>query len=122
MAKNDSWGIEIGANAIKALRLVGDPKSGVGVADYDVIPFKTVLSAPDVNAEEAIRVNRISAFEWLAKVRSLGSVWTEPAHAIRHADFLVGHVDKFHTQQRDTIPDVIEGCDRLLAALPALRK
>ncbi|MBI1336189.1 MAG: type IV pilus assembly protein PilM [Phycisphaera sp.] len=57
MAKGDSWGIEIGANAIKALHLVGDARHGVAVAGYEVVPFKTVLTSPDVNVEEEIRVN-----------------------------------------------------------------
>jgi len=52
---NDAWGIEVGSNAIKAIRLM---KQGgeVSVADYEIIPFKRVLSTPDLNVEEAIRV------------------------------------------------------------------
>jgi type IV pilus assembly protein PilM len=52
----ESWGIEIGYNAIKAMRLV--QKGGrLIMADYDVIPFKKVLSTPDLNVSEAIQVN-----------------------------------------------------------------
>ena len=72
--------------------------------------------------EEKIRQDRIVSFEWLAKVRTLGSVMATEEGTLEMADALVGHVDKFHTQQRDTIPDVIESCDKLLATLPALRK
>ena len=52
---NDCWGIEVGANAIKAIRLVrkGDE---VTLADYDVLPFKTILTTPDLNVDEAIQV------------------------------------------------------------------
>jgi type IV pilus assembly protein PilM len=53
--QNDAWGLEVGANAIKAIRL-----SRVGadlvVSDYDILPFKKVLSTPDLNVEEAIQV------------------------------------------------------------------
>lgn len=54
--KNDSWGIEVGANALKAMRLVRDGTE-VEVAAYDVIPFKKVLTTPDLNVDEAIQVN-----------------------------------------------------------------
>ena len=54
--KNDSWGIEVGANAIKAMRLVRDGTE-IEVAAYDVIPFKKVLTTPDLNVDEAIQVN-----------------------------------------------------------------
>ncbi|MEX2212534.1 MAG: type IV pilus assembly protein PilM [Phycisphaeraceae bacterium] len=55
MPSNDSWGIEVGANAIKAVRLVSDA-DGITVAAYDVIPFKKVLTTPDMNVDEAIQV------------------------------------------------------------------
>lgn len=54
--KNDSWGIEVGANAIKAMRLVREGTE-IEVAAYDVIPFKKVLTTPDLNVDEAIQVN-----------------------------------------------------------------
>jgi len=54
--KTDSWGIEVGANALKAMRLVRDGTE-VEVAAYDVIPFKKVLTTPDLNVDEAIQVN-----------------------------------------------------------------
>lgn len=53
---NDAWGIEVGANAIKAMRLIRK-KDEVILADYDVLPFKKVLTTPDINVEEAIQVN-----------------------------------------------------------------
>jgi type IV pilus assembly protein PilM len=53
---SDCWGIEVGANAIKAVRL---QKSGsdVVLTDYDLIPFKKVLTTPDLDVSEAIRVH-----------------------------------------------------------------
>ncbi|MCX5659887.1 MAG: type IV pilus assembly protein PilM, partial [Planctomycetota bacterium] len=54
--RNDSWGIEVGANAIKALRLVRK-KGQIFVADYEIIPFKKILTTPDINVDEAIQVN-----------------------------------------------------------------
>jgi len=55
MAKsNDAWGIEVGASAIKAVRLVFDGDV-VSVADYDVMPFKIPLVTPDVDTDEQIR-------------------------------------------------------------------
>ncbi len=54
--KNDAWGIEVGANAIKAIRLVQEAGQ-VRVAEYDVLPFKQVLTTPDLNVDEAIQLN-----------------------------------------------------------------
>ncbi|WP_145076406.1 type IV pilus assembly protein PilM [Poriferisphaera corsica] len=55
-SKNDCWGIEVGSHAIKAVRLV---KAGgnVHLEDYAILPFKQVLTTPDINVEEAIQVN-----------------------------------------------------------------
>ncbi len=53
---NDCWGIEVGANAIKAVRLQRR-KDGLVLADFDVIPFKKPLTTPDLNVNEAIQVN-----------------------------------------------------------------
>ncbi len=58
--KNDAWGIEVGANALKAIRLV---KQGgqLTVVDYAVLPFKKILTTPDLNVDEAIQV-QLDAF------------------------------------------------------------
>lgn len=55
MAANASWGIEVGAGAIKALKLVarGDTFE---VAEFAVVPHKKVLSTPDLDQDEAIRM------------------------------------------------------------------
>ena len=54
---NAAWGIEIGAFAIKALRLERDGEGGVRVSDFAVIPHKRVLSTPDLDADELIRLS-----------------------------------------------------------------
>ena len=54
-AKNDAWGIEVGANAIKALHLVRDGDE-LEVRNYEVLPFRKVLTTPDLDVEEAIQV------------------------------------------------------------------
>ena len=77
--KNDSWGIEIGANAIKAMRLVRNGNR-IELADYDILPFKQILTTPDLDVEEAIQVNLdtfLSKHE-VSKSRIVASV---PGHA-----------------------------------------
>lgn len=54
-ASNVAWGIEIGSGAIKAIKLVRDGQ-GLTVADFAVIPHPKVLSTPDVDQNDAIRV------------------------------------------------------------------
>ena len=51
---NDAWGLEVGANALKAVRLV-DTGDEVEVADFEVIPFKTILTTPDLNVDLEIQ-------------------------------------------------------------------
>lgn len=54
--KNDSWGIEVGGSAIKAVRLARSG-SKAELVDYEILPFKHVLTTPDLNVDEAIQVN-----------------------------------------------------------------
>lgn len=54
--KNDSWGIEIGANAIKAMRLMRHGNR-IELAEYEVLPFRHILTTPDLNVDEAVQVN-----------------------------------------------------------------
>jgi type IV pilus assembly protein PilM len=54
--KKEAWGVEVGAQAIKAMKL-GRNGNDVSLLDFDVMPFKKVLTTPDLNVEEAIRVN-----------------------------------------------------------------
>ncbi len=60
MAKNnDSWGIEVGTYAIKAVHLTrtGGAKGKVQMVDHEVLPFKKILTTPDLNISEAVQVN-----------------------------------------------------------------
>jgi type IV pilus assembly protein PilM len=52
---NTAWGIEVGAFAIKAIRLERDGDR-VSVSDFAVIPHKKVLSTPDLDQNEMIRL------------------------------------------------------------------
>ncbi|MFM8783694.1 MAG: hypothetical protein ACKOFI_00680, partial [Phycisphaerales bacterium] len=51
-----AWGIEIGHAAVKAVRLEREG-SDVRVADFVVIPHPKVLTSPDVNAEDMLRMS-----------------------------------------------------------------
>lgn len=53
---NACWGIELGSGAIKALKLGVKPDGGVEVLDFAIIPHKKVLSTPDLDADDAMRV------------------------------------------------------------------
>ncbi|MFA9476832.1 type IV pilus assembly protein PilM [Phycisphaerales bacterium AB-hyl4] len=53
--RNDAWGIEVGANAIKAVRL-SRSGSDVVLKDFEILPFKQILTTPDLNVEELIQV------------------------------------------------------------------
>ncbi|HWB19248.1 MAG TPA: type IV pilus assembly protein PilM, partial [Phycisphaerales bacterium] len=50
-----AWGIEIGAYAIKAIRLEREG-DGVKVSDFTVIPHKKVLTTPDLDQDEMVRL------------------------------------------------------------------
>ncbi|MEQ8770098.1 MAG: type IV pilus assembly protein PilM [Phycisphaerales bacterium] len=54
-ASNVCWGIEIGAGAIKALKLESDGDS-FNVLDFAVVPHAKVLSTPGLDQDDAIRV------------------------------------------------------------------
>ena len=54
-APKAAWGIEIGAYAIKALRLERNGDE-VRVADFSVIPHKKVLTTPDLDQDEMVRL------------------------------------------------------------------
>jgi type IV pilus assembly protein PilM len=57
MAKQTAaWGIEIGSYAIKALRLERDG-GNVAVSDFAVIPHKKVLTSPDLDRDEMVRLS-----------------------------------------------------------------
>lgn len=51
------WGIEIGAAAIKAVKLEALGDGNVRVLDFAVIPHPKVLSTPEVDANDVLRVS-----------------------------------------------------------------
>ena len=53
---NSAWGVEIGSFGIKAIRLERKG-SGVKVTDFAVIPHSSVLSGPDVDVDEVVRIS-----------------------------------------------------------------
>ena len=55
MASTESWGIEVGSGAIKAMKL-GVSGDSVEVLDVAMIPHKKVLSTPDLDQADATRV------------------------------------------------------------------
>src|SRR5262245_55982513 len=50
------WGIEIGAGAIKALKLEAADGGDVRLLDFVIIPHKKVLSTPELDQNDAMRV------------------------------------------------------------------
>lgn len=66
-SSNVCWGIEVGAAAIKAIKLERDG-DGVRVADFAVVPHKRVLTTPEIDQAEAIRL-ALGAF--MAQYREL---------------------------------------------------
>jgi type IV pilus assembly protein PilM len=50
------WGVELGASAIKALKLGVSSDGSVEVIDFAIIPHKKVLSTPSLDVDDAMRV------------------------------------------------------------------
>lgn len=55
-SKNESWGLEIGATAIKALKMERVDDTSVRMVDFAVVQHPKVLSTPGVEANEVIRL------------------------------------------------------------------
>ena len=56
-SKNEYWGLEIGASAIKALKVERLDETSVRMLDFAVVQHPKVLSTPDVKADEVIRLS-----------------------------------------------------------------
>lgn len=54
---NACWGIEVGAHAIKAVKLEATGDGGARLADWALIPHPKVLSTPGVDPNDVIRVS-----------------------------------------------------------------
>jgi type IV pilus assembly protein PilM len=76
---NSAWGIEIGAYAIKAVRLERDGDQ-VTVADFAFIPHKKVLSTPDLDQNEMVRLG-LGQFISQKAIENETLVMSVPGHA-----------------------------------------
>ena len=54
-SSNACWGIEVGAGAVKAVKVIVDGES-LSVSDFAYIPHARVLSTPDIDPDDAKRV------------------------------------------------------------------
>ncbi len=54
-SSNSCWGIEVGSGAVKGVKLERDG-SGVRVSDFLIVPHKKVLTTPDMDPSDALRV------------------------------------------------------------------
>ncbi|MCP3905822.1 MAG: type IV pilus assembly protein PilM [Planctomycetes bacterium] len=74
-----AWGIEIGANAIKAIRLEREGDRAT-VSDFAVIPHKKVLSTPDLDQDEMVRLS-LGQFISQKSLEGEHLVMSVPGHA-----------------------------------------
>lgn len=110
MAKNDCWGIEVGADAVKAVRLVR--KGGqITLAEHDVLAFKQVLTTPDIDVDEQIQV-QLDQFMQRHDLRK-SAVWAAVPGHMGFARFAklppvepkkVGDIVKFEAVQQIPFP------------------
>ncbi|MFG0251638.1 MAG: type IV pilus assembly protein PilM, partial [Phycisphaerales bacterium JB038] len=99
MPANACWGIEIGAYALKAVKLERDGDQ-LRIADYAYIPHRKVLSTPDVDADDVTRL-------------TIGSLVSQ--YDLSHADIAVsvpGHMAfarfaKLPPVEPKKIPDIV---------------
>ena len=109
-SSNVCWGIEIGAGAIKAVKLERDGDS-VTVVDFAVVPHKKVLSTPDIDPDDATRV-ALGLFTSQVDLSGAGIAVSVPGHAsfARFAKLppvdpkKVGEVVKFEAVQQIPFP------------------
>ncbi|MEM1209068.1 MAG: type IV pilus assembly protein PilM [Planctomycetota bacterium] len=96
----DAWGIEVGSSALKAIRLT---RSGdkVTVADYDVLPFKPILTTPDLNVAEAIQV-QLDAFLAKHDVKRSSVVLSVPGN------MAFGRFAKLPPVEPKQVPKIVE--------------
>ncbi len=74
-----AWGIEVGASAIKAIRLERDGDR-VTVADFAVVPHKKVLATPDVDQDETVRLS-LGQFISQKAIEGETLIMSVPGHA-----------------------------------------
>jgi type IV pilus assembly protein PilM len=102
MAKvTDAWGIEVGANALKAIRLAVGEDGSVHIIDHDIMEFKNVLTTPDVDADDAIQV-QLDKFLASHDVANCSVVVSLPGH-MAFARFA-----KLPPVEAKKIPDIVK--------------
>ncbi len=74
-----AWGIEIGAHAIKAIRLEREGDR-VAMTDFAVIPHRRVLSTPDLDQDEVVRLS-LGQFISQKTLEGEHLVFSVPGHA-----------------------------------------
>ncbi|NNM27014.1 MAG: type IV pilus assembly protein PilM, partial [Phycisphaerales bacterium] len=74
-----SWGMEIGADAIRAIRLEREGDQ-VTVSDFAVVPHKKVLTTPDLDQDEMIRLS-LGQFISQKSLEGEHLVMSVPGHA-----------------------------------------
>ncbi len=79
MAINACWGIEVGAGAVKGVKLVRDGDN-VKVADFVIIPHKRVLSTPETQERDA-KVVAIGQLLGQANLEKAGLAISIPGHS-----------------------------------------
>jgi len=108
--RNDCWGIEVGASALKAIRLAATADS-VKLLEHDVLPFKQVLTTPDIDVNESIQVN-LDQFLQRPDVRK-SAVWVSVPGHMGFARFAklppvepkkIGDIVKFEAVQQIPFP------------------
>lgn len=78
-SSNICWGIEIGSGSISAVKLESTG-SGINVLDFCVMPHKKVLSTPEVDQTDAMRV-ALGAFASQYDLSGAGIAVSVPGHA-----------------------------------------
>jgi len=78
-SQHSAWGIEIGAYAVKAIRLDRNGDD-VSVSDFAYIPHKKVLSSPDSDQREVIRLS-LGQFISEKKLEGEHLVMSIPGHS-----------------------------------------
>ncbi|MEM6333195.1 MAG: type IV pilus assembly protein PilM [Planctomycetota bacterium] len=99
-ARNEAWGIEIGSSALKAIQLTRNGDQ-VAIGDYEVIPFKPILTTPDLNVAEAIQVN-LDAFLAKHDVRRANVVVSVPGN------MAFGRFAKLPPVEPKQVPQIVE--------------
>ncbi len=96
-----SWGIEIGANAIKAVKLEPGANGTVNVADFVIVPHKKVLSTPGIDQNDALRVG---LGEFMSQVELAGA--TVGISVPGHSSF--SRFAKLPPVEARNVPDIVK--------------